>query len=203
MRFFREPLQSGVVVNCVMIVKTPARLAYLLLLLLLVSCRHDYTSDSLDLGFYQWNFWIDEQAAGVTDPAPHAPTCGWEEMERGVGKLVRVPAVVGDHFPEGAEGPAWYHVRYTLPELWEGSDITIHFEGVNGDLELYLNGELAASHPSADSAFSLDLTGKIFYFRDNHMCIRVHGQDPSATGITGQVRLNSDYLSNPEETPAG
>lgn len=172
----------------------PVRISYLIMLLLLASCSHDYTSDRLDLGSYQWNLWIDEQAKGTDDPPPHVPSCGWEDMERGVGKLVRIPALAEEHFSGGVKGPAWYHVRFTLPEIWDGSSVSIRFEAVKGDLELYLNGELAGAHPPTDSSYSLDLTGKIYYVRDNHMSLRIHGAGRDSTGIAGKVLLKSDYL---------
>ena len=72
----------------------------------LSSCSHDYDPDTLDLGFYQWNLWYDSSPEGEQP----IPSCGWEELHRGKGKLVRIPALAKDHFREKQEqGVLSYH----------------------------------------------------------------------------------------------
>ena len=173
------------------------RLIYIPVVLSMVACSHHYHSDKLDLGFYQWNLWIDEDNAD-TVIRTHEPSCGWETMKLGVGKLVRIPTVVEEQFPGETGGVAWYHTRFSLPDLWDKSDVSIQFDSVIGNTEVYLNGALAASQPETGAPFSLDLTGKIYYTRDNHIAIRVASGDPLKTGIAGKVILKSDYL---EEHP--
>jgi hypothetical protein len=177
-----------------------SRYIFIPVLLVIFSCSHHYRSDKMDLGFYQWNLWIDEEAGTDTALGTHDPSCGWETMKLGVGKLVRIPTLVGDQFPEGTAGAAWYHCRFSLPDLWDKSDVSIQFDSVNGNTEVYLNGELAASQPKTDKPFSLDLSGKIYYTRDNHIAIRIISEDPRKTGIAGKVNLKSDYLAEPPQS---
>ncbi len=168
----------------------------LILALTLVSCSHDYSSDTMDLAFYQWNFWIEER---VSDDAP-SPSCGWDEMHRGVGKLVRIPATVGEHFSSEFSGVSWFHVRFTLPELWAGKDIAIHFEGINGNTQVFLNEELAGVQPLTNGPFTMDVTGKIYYTRDNHMAIRITDPRPGRGGVTGKIILEAEAPD--ENTPS-
>ena len=177
------------------------RIFFLLILLLLISCSHDFDSDTLDLGFYQWNFWTDEKAgrngetgseasAGDIEAQPHAPSCGWEVLHRGNGKLVRIPATVGDHFSPDFAGVVWFHTRFTLPEVWAGTTITLSFGGVDGHTEVYLNENLVGTQAVTGDPFSLEPDG-IYYTRDNHLSIRIYNDHPGQAGITGKILLKS------------
>lgn len=173
----------------------------LLIYPLLISCSHDFDSNTLDLGFYQWNFWTDEKAAangennsgatfGSVDAQLHPPSCGWDVLHRGNGKLVRIPAIAGDHFAEDYTGVVWFHTRFTLPEVWAGSDITLSFEGVDGHVEIYLNEQLVGTQVRTGDPFSFNLAG-IYYTRDNHLCVRITCGDPGRAGVTGKILLKS------------
>jgi hypothetical protein len=159
---------------------------------LLVSCGNEYNSNTMDLGFYQWNFWTEVGA----DEDAVAPSCGWDEMHRGVGKLVRIPATAGEHFSKDYTGVSWLHVRFTLPDPWAGKPISINFEGINGNTRVFLNGELVGVHPLTNDSFSIDVTGKIYYVRDNHLDIRIADPRPGLGGVTGKIILEA---ASPEE----
>ena len=164
---------------------------YLLLMLPVVlgtSCSHKFNADVQDLNFYQWNLWLDagaEQADGL-------PSCGWEELHRGKGKLVRIPAALEEHFPEQEGGAVyWYHCRFTLPEQWEGRPISLVFEKAGPFLEVFLNEKEVGSFRGEEGAFELDVSESIFYVRDNHLSIKVvnGGEYTSGQpdGITGTI----------------
>ena len=76
---------------------------YLFLILLLVmvgSCSHKFDSNTLGLDFYQWNLWQDTE----TEKGNDLPSCGWDDLHRGKGMLVRIPASLDRYFQneEGA-----------------------------------------------------------------------------------------------------
>ena len=117
--------------------------ALLLILTMVLSCNHDFTSDTLDLGTYQWNMWPDTEAtpgpdslyievAEINSIPQNPPSCGWEEFHRGNGNLIRIPAQNKDQFSidEGAV-VTWFHCRHTLPDLWAHRDVTLQFKGVS------------------------------------------------------------------------
>ena len=139
---------------------------------LLGSCSHKYDSNTLGLDFYQWNLWED------TDPVQgdDLPSCGWDDLHRGKGKLVRIPASLEEHF-QGVEDSDvfWYHCRFTLPELWKEKQISLVFEGAGPLVKVFLNGEEAGSFQGGEGAFKLDVSDVIYYTRDNHLAIRVSG----------------------------
>lgn len=155
----------------------------------LLSCSHKYNSGALDLSFYQWNQWPDEDAKWSSDSVHflpgelaraemNPPTCGWEVLHRGNGKLVRIPA-----FIEGYKGVSWYHCRFTLPDLWNGRRIGLKFEAAGPRVEVYLNETLVGGHTGDNGSFDLDVTGIIYYTRDNQLAIRI--TDPAGGGGIG------------------
>ena len=161
------------------------------------ACSHKFAGDSLDLGFYQWNMWVEDQAVTGFEEGPEGkvkgiPSCGWEEFHRGKGKLVRIPALSREHFPEAGEGAVlWYHCRFTLPDLWEHRPITFRFEGLSHSVGVYLNEKLLELERTGAMSYEVEVSGSIFYTLDNHLAIRITGEGPGPRGITGPVMVVS------------
>jgi len=160
-------------------------------LILLSGCSHKFDASMMDLNFYQWNLWHDQESSLEEE----APSCSWEVLHRGNGKLVRIPALIKDQFPgEKGAGIYWYHCRFTLPEDWKERDIAFRFEGVGPILEVYLNGEPIGSNLANAVDFDLDVTKVIYYTRDNHLALRVIVLDEAQwayAGISGTVLVKS------------
>ena len=168
----------------------------LLLPVLAASCSHKYDPDTLDLGFYQWNLWYDT----ATEPGQDLPSCGWEDLHRGMGKLVRIPALARDHFPgQQAAGVLWYHCRFTLPENWEHRKISLEIKGASPAVELFLNQERIAEFHGNGSPFEMDVSDRIFYTRDNHLAVKIpspEGADWNQVGISGGIVVNSSVAGD-------
>jgi len=163
----------------------------LLLLNFLAACSHRYDPDTLDLGFYQWNLWYDTSAESVQK----GPSCGWEDLHRGMGKLVRIPAMASDHFQEKKDkGVLWFHCRFTLPENWEDRKIGLQINGAAPEVELYLNEDQIADFHGDEAVYELDVSDIIFYTRDNHLALMIRtspGTDWDREGISGGVLIKS------------
>ena len=175
--------------------------------MMLASCSHKYDSNTLDLAFYQWNMWPDKEAVAGSDLSPdpsvdisafpvNPPSCGWEVLHRGNGKLLRIPATVGEHFSgETYAAVYWYHCRFTLPELWEAKDIRLQFAGAGPGVEVYLNEAFVGLHQGIGTPFDINITDKVYYTLDNHLAIRitnpggVSGQ--GIAGVTGNISVKS------------
>jgi beta-galactosidase len=157
-------------------------------IILMGSCSHKFDSNTLGLEFYQWNLWQDTGAVQGDD----LPSCGWDDLHRGKGVLVRIPASLEELFPS-IEGSAvfWYHCRFTLPEQWEGRRISMVFEHAGPHIKLFLNQEAAGSFQDEEGAFELDVSDVIYYTRDNHLAIRVSNSTEEDSwkmhGITGNI----------------
>ena len=167
------------------------KLKYLLLILTLVlwaSCSHKFDSNVLGLEFYQWNLWQDSRAEAGTD----LPSCGWDDLHRGKGLLVRIPAPIEEHFSDREDTDIfWYHCRFTLPELWEDKKIFLEFEEAGPFIKVFLNEDLVGSAQGGNGGFELEVSDIIYYTRDNHLSIRISdlkGQtDGKLNGITGTI----------------
>ncbi len=169
---------------------------FIILITFTTACSHKFNSNVLDLAFYQWNLWPDKEAA--MDEG--APSCGWDVLHRGNGKLVRIPALAQDHFPgDSCADVYWYHCRFTLPEDWEEREVTLRFEGVGPVTEVYLNQDLVGSHQGEGGDFEIDVSEVIYYTRDNHLAVKIglpdgsvsDGSESSGPGISGTVAAQS------------
>ena len=65
----------------------------------------------------------------------------------------------GTGFLQG--GLAWYRKHFTLPTSMAGQRISVEFDGVYSNSNVYLNGQLLGNHPYAYTGFSYDLTGLV------------------------------------------
>ena len=156
------------------------------------SCSHKFDSDILGLDFYQWNLWEDTRAEKGND----LPSCGWDDLHRGKGELVRIPAPIEEHFPNMESTDIyWYHCRFTLPEQWEGRAISLVLEDAGPHIKLFLNQEVVGSYQNEEETFEIDVSEVIYYTRDNHLSIRVSdiqvGGPGKQNGITGIVLVKS------------
>jgi len=169
--------------------------------MLLYSCHLSYESDTLDLTYYQWNQWIDSEADNkqvlsdstsfdISTFNSNPPSCGWEVLHRGNGKLVRIPAAIEDYI-----GVSWYHCRFTLPELWDNRQIEFMFDAGGPNIEVYLNEKLVGIHRDIGSPFEIDVTEKIYYTLDNHLAIRI--SDPDGVGGIGSLVVKSSESLEP------
>ena len=163
----------------------------LILVISLWSCTHKYDSNELDLAYYQWNKWHDQEADEGNPGEYMAPVQGWDAFNRGTGELVRIPSEVSD-----PGGVAWYHCRFTLPEQWEERPISLVFEGVQPVADIYLNEILVGSVSFSEEPIEIEVTSTINYTLDNHLAVRVVWQEGSvpgdAWGVTGGIIVRSD-----------
>lgn len=68
---------------------------------------------------------------------------------------------------------AWYRKHFTLPESDDGKRITLLFEGVATQCEVYLNGCLITRSFSGYASFEADLTDYIIFGEDNVLAVKI------------------------------
>ena len=73
----------------------------------------------------------------------------------------------------------WYHRRVTLPESFLGKRVLLHFDAVDQEATVYINGSPAMSHLGGYLPFEADVTN---YISDGVMDIVVQVVDISDTG---------------------
>ncbi|MDD4970883.1 MAG: glycoside hydrolase family 2 TIM barrel-domain containing protein [Paludibacter sp.] len=76
----------------------------------------------------------------------------------------------GGFFPAGI---GWYRKTFTLPALWKGKRISMYFEGVYMNSEVFINGKSLGMHPYGYTTFSYDLTPDIDFNNENVLSVKV------------------------------
>ena len=78
---------------------------------------------------------------------------------------------IGKNFPERSVG--WYRKTFAIPAADLGRHITVEFDGVFRDSQVWVNGFYLGRESSGYSGFSYDLTDYLNYGGDNVIVVRV------------------------------
>ena len=71
----------------------------------------------------------------------------------------------------------WYRRTFTVPENWSGKHILIHFDAVDWESEVFINGFSMGIHKGGYDAFSYDITAQITGSGPQEVIVRVY--DPT------------------------
>lgn len=99
----------------------------------------------------------------------------------------------GGFFPTGT---GWYRKKFAAPESWRGQRVSIEFDGVYRNSEVWLNGVSLGRRPSGFARFRYDLTPGLNIGAENVLAVRVdNSAQPNSrwyagSGITRHVRLH-------------
>lgn len=70
-------------------------------------------------------------------------------------------------------GIGWYRKHFSVPADWEGKQVSIYFEGVYENSEVFVNGTSLGVRPYGYASFAYDLTPHLLLGRDNVISVRV------------------------------
>ena len=76
----------------------------------------------------------------------------------------------GGYFPAGI---GWYRKTFTVPSSWKDKIVTIYFEGVYMNSEVFVNGKLLGKHPYGYTSFSYGITPNLIFGRENVISVKV------------------------------
>jgi beta-galactosidase len=76
----------------------------------------------------------------------------------------------GGFFPTGI---GWYRKTFKTPGEWKNKNISIYFEGVYMNSEVFINGKSLGIYPYGYSSFSYDLTPYLDFEKENVIAVRV------------------------------
>jgi len=76
----------------------------------------------------------------------------------------------GGYFPAGI---GWYRKTFTVPESWENKRVSIYFEGVYMNSEVFINGKSLGVHPYGYTSFSYNLTPNLNFGKENIVSVKV------------------------------
>ncbi len=77
------------------------------------------------------------------------------------------------------QGSGWYRRYFKVPSSYRGKRLTINFEGIQTDAEIYLNGKKIATHSGGYMGFVVDISRYVNIGEDNVLAIRVSNKDNS------------------------
>jgi beta-galactosidase len=138
-----------------------------------------------------WTFTLGDPAgaaaSGYSDQA-------WEQAN--LPHSFSMPYFLGPHFYVGY---GWYRKNIQLEKSWQGKQVSLEFDGVFQEAEVYVNGELAGRHRGGYTGFTVDITGHV-HPGTNTIAVRVNnlwnarispraGEHVFSGGIYRDVRL--------------
>jgi hypothetical protein len=77
------------------------------------------------------------------------------------------------------EEEIWYRRSLTIPEVWEGQRILLHFEAVDWETTVWINGKEVGSHRGGYNPFSFDISDALSADQEQTLLVRVW--DPQGT----------------------
>jgi beta-galactosidase len=103
----------------------------------------------------------------------------------------------GGYFPAGM---AWYRKTFKAAPEWKGKSVSIYFEGVYMNSEVFINGKSLGIRPYGYSSFRYDLSPYLDFNKENVIAVRVDNSQQinsrwySGSGIYRHVWMN---IANP------
>ncbi len=100
----------------------------------------------------------------------------------------------GTGFLQG--GLAWYRKHFTLPSALAGQRISVEFDGVYMNSNVYLNGQLLGNHPNPYTGFNYDITDLAHTdgVTPNVLAVRAENHLPSSRWYAGSGIFRNVYL---------
>ncbi|HNY93044.1 MAG TPA: glycoside hydrolase family 2, partial [bacterium] len=125
-----------------------------------------------------WRYAIRPRGEQLLDQPGPAPAAGWE------GEIL-VPwpvesALSGVQRPVSPEQRLWYSRTFTVPAEWRKKKILLHFEAVDWQSQVWVNGIEVGYHEGGYDAFSFDITPALRFAGDEVVTVAVW--DPTDTG---------------------
>lgn len=94
-----------------------------------------------------------------------------------------------------AGGAGWYRLHLTIPQEYQGKRISLLFDGVYKNSQVWVNSYYLGKHPYGYTGFTYDVTELLHYGEDNVVSVRVTHTDIAdsrwytGSGITRKVTL--------------
>ncbi|MFI1096114.1 glycoside hydrolase family 2 TIM barrel-domain containing protein [Streptomyces sp. NPDC020917] len=145
-----------------------------------------------------WRFAL-VNLGGVTDPTGAYDGAADPAFDDSRWRAVRVPHDWSiEQTPTTANGTAggsgylpgglgWYRRTFTLPQQAAGRRISVEFDGVYMDCDVYCNGTLVGNHPYGYTGFAYDITDLVHTdgSTPNVLAVAVRNQLPSSRWYSG------------------
>lgn len=189
-RFFKELIVIGLLlIGCLL--KTSAQNAVI---------------ERKQLFNFDWKFALGDSSA---NSLPNFDESNWRKLDlphdwsiEGKSEINNPSAGDGGFYPMGT---AWYRKTFSVPSQWKGQKISIYFEGVYMNAEVFVNGKSVGIQPYGFTSFEFDLSAYLKFGQKNTMAVKVDNSQQkncrwySGSGIYRNVWLmikNPVYVKN-------
>ncbi|MGF7076071.1 glycoside hydrolase family 2 TIM barrel-domain containing protein [Mucilaginibacter sp. 3215] len=123
---------------------------------------------------YNWKFSLgDDSLARLRDFNDNA----WRNLDlphdwsiEGSVSLKNPTGGAGGYFPAGI---GWYRKTFKVAPEWKGKNVSVYFEGVYMNSEVFINGKSLGIRPYGYSSFRYDLSPYLDFNKDNVIAVRV------------------------------
>ncbi|MGO4542716.1 glycoside hydrolase family 2 protein [Paenibacillus sp. 2TAB19] len=134
----------------------------------------------------EWSFRFDDSNAGERER--------WQEKFEAIDRIT-VPFTYETQASgigiESFHAKVWYDRTVQIPKDAEGKAVILHFQAVDYDAKVWVNGMLAGSHRGGYAAFSFDITPYLVFGADNRITVKAEdGND--TTQPRGKQRWTKD-----------
>jgi beta-galactosidase len=151
----------------------------LLVVALLVSCFASYAqniaaTERKQLFDDNWKFFLGDNASAKSKDFNDET---WRNLDlphdwsiEGQVNSKNPTGAAGGYFPAGI---GWYRKTFHAPAEWKGKNVSIYFEGVYMNSEVFINGKSLGIYPYGYSSFSYDLSRYLEFDKENVIAVRV------------------------------
>ncbi|HHY85344.1 MAG TPA: DUF4982 domain-containing protein [Verrucomicrobia bacterium] len=152
------------------------RLLASLIVLVAVAIAHSAESRVRESFDFDWRFHLGD-APGAS--SPDFLDIRWRRLDlphdfSAEGEFSRTNASGTGYLPGGI---AWYRKAFVIPAAWKGKRVSIEFDGVSMNSEVWINGQYLGKRPSPYASFAYDLTRHLRIGGTNVLAVRVdHSQ---------------------------
>jgi len=150
-----------------------------IIFLLLVSSIISYAQNQSHLERKQlfdsdWKFFLDDTAAAMSrefnDDSWRNLNLPHDWSIEGEINHKNPTGGAGGFFPAGI---GWYWKTFKVPNEWKNKNVSIYFEGVYINSEVFINGKSLGIYPNGYSSFSYNLTPYLDFDKENVIAVRV------------------------------
>ncbi len=169
-------------------------LCFTTVLLITNICRAESTRTYIDID----SDWLFSRGDFPSGSMPAFNDSGWRKLNLPHDWSIEGPfeASLGSATGYAPGGIAWYRKHFKLNNSYKGYAVSVEFDGIYNNSEVWINGQFVSRRPYGYSSFQLDLTPYLKFGKDdNILAVRVdHTRLPDSrwyagSGIYRHVRL--------------
>lgn len=88
----------------------------------------------------------------------------------------------------------WYRRKFSVPAEWKGKNVLLHFDAVDWDCTVWLNGTLIGNHKGGYTAFSFDVTPALKADGEQELTVKVIDQTENDFGMVGKQSMQAENM---------